>query len=154
LPVVLSVNRDQYKEYSAIFDPVQLIKDNEMLQIKGPLCGVLSVHEQHPTKDLFVLACDMPLMELSILKKLYTYYKNDPGFQAYVFTNDREPEPLCAIYKSEGLSSILQIHQKGNLVKHSMKFMLELLHCFLIPIQDEQKKFFSNLNAHSALNGL
>jgi molybdopterin-guanine dinucleotide biosynthesis protein A len=153
-PVVLSVNKNQYNDYSAIFTTAQLIKDDETLQIRGPLCGVLSVHLQHPAEDLFTLACDMPLMEPRILKELFNYYKNNPGYQAYLFTNDGEAEPLCAIYTADGLSSIIQIHQKGNLVKHSMKFMLELLHSYIIPISDEQKKYFSNFNAHAELNGL
>lgn len=154
LPVVLSVNNIQYNDYSALFNPEQLINDSEILQIKGPLCGVLSVHLQHSTEDLFVLACDMPLMEPAILKDLYDHYKINPGYQAYLFTNNAQAEPLCAIYKSEALSSIVQIQEKGNLVKHSMKFMLELLRCFYIPIPDDQKKFFSNINAHAELNGL
>jgi molybdopterin-guanine dinucleotide biosynthesis protein A len=154
LPVVVSVNKNQYNDYSTIFNATQLIKDNETLQIKGPLCAVLSVNLQHPAEDLFILACDMPLMEAAILKELFNYYKNNPGHQAYLFTNDREAEPLCAIYTSEGFATIRQIHQNGNLTKHSMKFMIGLLHCFFIPIRDEQKKFFSNYNAHAALNGL
>jgi molybdopterin-guanine dinucleotide biosynthesis protein A len=154
IPVVLSVNSSQYDEYASVFNDVQLIKDNTTLQLHGPLCGVLSVHEQNTTEDLFALACDMPLMESFILKKLYDQYKTTPGYQAYLFTNDGEPEPLCAIYTSEGLSMIMQIHQKGKLVRHSMKFMLEFLHCFFIPVPDEQKKCFSNFNAHAALNGL
>jgi len=154
LPVVLSVNQKQYDEYLSVFSTVQLIKDDETLEIHGPLCGVLSVHEKKPSEDLFVLACDMPLMESSILKQLFDTYQNTQNYQAYLFTNNGEPEPLCSVFTGEGLSMIRQIHQKGNLVKHSMKFMLELLHCFFIPIPDEQKKYFSNFNAHAGLNGL
>jgi len=153
-PVVFSVNSNQYHDYSVQFKPSQLIKDDDTLQLKGPLSGVLSVHLQYPTEDLFVLACDMPLMEPSIIKELFNSYKNNSGYQAYLFINDVEAEPLCAIYSRRGLSSIIQIHQKGNLVRHSMKFMIGLLNCFTIPITDEQKKFFSNINAHAALNGL
>ncbi|MBK5273034.1 MAG: molybdenum cofactor guanylyltransferase [Bacteroidia bacterium] len=154
LPIVLSVNNNQYNDYSTLFNPKQLIKDDESLQIKGPLAGVLSVHHQHPSEDLFVFACDMPLMEPVILKELYKYYINNPGYQAYLYINDKEAEPLCAIYRKEGLSSIIEIHQKGNLVKHSMKFMLGLLSVYSIPVEENQKKYFRNINAHAEVNGL
>ncbi len=74
LPVVISVNKNQYADYATIFSPQQLITDNDSLQIKGPLAGLLSVHLQHPAEDLLLLACDMPLMETSLLKELLTIY--------------------------------------------------------------------------------
>jgi len=154
LPIVLSVNSKQYDEYSTVFNAIQLIRDNETLEIHGPLCGILSVHEKNSQEDLFALACDMPLMESIILQKLFENYKSNPGYQAYLFTTDGEPEPLCAIYTSQGLSAIMEIYQKGKLVRHSMKFMLELLHCFFIPASEDEKKFFLNVNAHAELNGL
>ena len=154
LPVVLSVNDKQHEEYSSVFHSTPLIKDDTTLEIHGPLCGVLSVHEKNLEEDLFVLACDMPLMESFILKKLFEHYKNSPGYQAYLFTTAGEPEPLCAIYTSKGVSMIMDIHQKGKLVRHSMKFMLELLHCSFIPASEEEKRYFLNINAHAALNGL
>ena len=40
LPVILSVNNNQYNDYSTVFSHEQLIKDNETLQVRGPLCGV------------------------------------------------------------------------------------------------------------------
>ena len=154
LPIVMSVNEKQYDQYTSVFGSIQLIKDDATLEIHGPLCGVLSVHEENPTEDLFALACDMPLMESSMLNKLFEHYKTNPGYQAYLYTTDGEPEPLCAIYTSEGLSMIIEIHQKGKLVRHSMKFMLELFHCFCISVTEEEKKYFSNFNAHAELNGL
>jgi molybdopterin-guanine dinucleotide biosynthesis protein A len=154
LPVVLSVNAAQYADYAAIFSPDQLVTDNMTLQLKGPLCGVLSVHLQYPGEDLLVLACDMPLMEPVFLKELIQQYQSDPDSNAFVYTGDGEPEPLCAIYKAKGLSHIIQLYQTGRLAKHSMKLMIEHLPVNSIPIDAEQKKYFRNFNAHAELNGL
>ncbi|MEO6733440.1 MAG: molybdenum cofactor guanylyltransferase [Ferruginibacter sp.] len=154
LPVYISVNAVQYNEYLSVFSEQQLIKDNEGLQVKGPLAGVLSAHLQYPDEDLVILACDMPLMDQAILNELLSLYREHPEADAYIFTNDGEPEPLCAIYTAKGLSYILHLLKSKELKKHSMKFMLEHIRIVTIPLTDEQKKYFRNFNAHAELNGL
>ncbi len=154
LQVVISVNRNQYDDYATIFSPQKLITDNELLQIKGPLAGLLSVHLQHPAEDLLLLACDMPLMETDLLKELISIYNQQTTVDAIVYTNDGEPEPLCGIYKSSGLQHILHLYQSKQLSKHSMKFMLEQVNTHFIPLTDDKKKCFRNFNAHAELNGL
>ncbi len=151
---VLSVNKEQYPFYSTLFPVQQLVTDNESLKIRGPLYGLLSVHIQYPDQSLFTLACDMPLMTTEILKELLQHYNQTSGSQAYLFTNDGEPEPLCAIYTPEALQHILHLYHSGQLVKHSMKFMLDHISTFTIPLKNEQKISFKNINAHSELNGL
>ncbi len=154
LPVVLSVNSTQYSEYAAIFPSSQLVKDDESLLLKGPLCGVLSIHLQYPSEDLFVFACDMPLLDPVLLKELYTHYTSESSFDAFVYTNEKEPEPLCGIYKANGLAQILNLYRMGQLARHSMKFMLEHINSSFIALSPDQKTSFRNFNAHSELNGL
>ncbi|CAN5514037.1 molybdenum cofactor guanylyltransferase [soil metagenome] len=154
LPVVLSVNAAQFKHYAEVFDAAQLIIDDAGLDIHGPLAGVLSIHEKYATEDLFVLACDMPLMDISILEQLFESYKKHPATDAFAFSNEGAPEPLCAIYKATGLEHILELYRNGQLTKHSMKFMLEHINTQLTPLTTEQQKYFRNFNAHAELNGL
>jgi molybdenum cofactor guanylyltransferase len=154
LAVVISVNKNQYDDYVTIFSSQQLIIDNDSLQIKGPLAGLLSIHLQYPAEDLLLLACDMPLMETDLLKELVTIYNQDATPDAFVYTTDGEPEPLCGIYKSSGLKQIHQLYQSNQLSKHSMKFMLEHINTHFIPLTDDKKKCFRNFNAHAELNGL
>ncbi|MGZ8509635.1 MAG: molybdenum cofactor guanylyltransferase [Chitinophagaceae bacterium] len=154
IPVKISVNNEQYPGYTAVFPSTDLIPDDTTLSLSGPLLGVLSSHLKFPQENLFILACDMPLMDPSLLRKLYTHYQQEPSFNAYIFTNKGEPEPLCGIYKAKGLSIIRDMLVSGRLNKHSMKFMLEQLDTMAIPATDEQKIFFRNFNAHAELNGL
>lgn len=153
LPVVLSVNALQYETYPAVFPAEQLVKDDDELDIHGPLSGVLSVHKCYPQEDLLVLACDILLMESAVLEQLMTASKAD-NKDAYVFTNQGEPEPLCAIYTAKALAATLQRYHNNELTKHSMKFMLERLAVHFIPLQPDQQKYFRNFNAHAELNGL
>ena len=158
ITVNISVNNNQFPAYSAVFASSKLIADNTSLPLHGPLLGVLSSHLEHPTEDLFILACDMPLMEPSLLKEIHDQYLlrlscNDKT-DAYIYTNDGETEPLCGIYMAKGLSTILAMLRAGQLVRHSMKFMLDHLNVNAVPATDEQKKYFRNFNAHAELNGL
>jgi len=154
IAVKLSVNRQQYNEYAQVFAAEDLVVDAASLQLHGPLLGVLSSHLQYTGEDLFVFACDMPLIEPALLKELYTCYEQNPDHDAFVFMNDHEPEPLCAVYTAKGLSTIFGMLQNGHLTKHSMKFMLDHLSVFTVALKEEQKKQFRNFNAHAELNGL
>lgn len=154
IPVKLSVNTTQLPHYSTVFPPSDLITDTDTLQIHGPLLGILSAHLQFPTDTIFALACDMPLMETSILKELLNTYRQHSEPDAFVFTGNNEPEPLCGIYKPNGLAHTLQLYHSKQLTKHSMKFMLYHINTFMLPIREEQKKAFRNFNAHAELNGL
>jgi molybdenum cofactor guanylyltransferase len=153
LPVFLSVNADQYNSYATVFLAAQLVKDNDSITVKGPLKGLLSVHLQHPGEELFVLACDMPLMEAEVLQQLSAYAQQHPA-EAWVFSNEGMPEPLCGIYTAAGLAKITAMHTAGQLLKHSMKYALEQVHTVLLPISADQQIFFRNFNAHAELNGL
>jgi molybdenum cofactor guanylyltransferase len=153
ISVKISVNQQQQASYSKIFSEGDLVPDNTSLQLKGPLLGVLSSHIQFPSEDLIILACDMPLMEASIIKALYKNYQDHPSSDAYIFTNEGQPEPLCGIYSAKALSGVLTKLRNGTLVKHSMKFILDHLVVHSVPVSEEQKKCFRNFNAHAELNG-
>ena len=93
-------------------------------------------------------------METELLKELVNNYQQQTNADAFVYTNDGEPEPLCGIYKASGLAHILQLYQSKQLPKYSMKYMLEHINTCLIPLTDDKKKSFRNFNAHAELNGL
>ncbi|MGF2410986.1 molybdenum cofactor guanylyltransferase [Ferruginibacter sp.] len=154
IPIRLSVNEMQQSEYEKVFTPELLIVDNPALSIKGPLLGVLSAHLQNPAKDLFLLACDLPLMEPNLLKELFALHKQSKKYDVYIFTNDREPEPLCGIYTSKALKKIIALQQDNKLIRHSMKFILNHLVVCQITLQENQKVYFRNFNAHADVNGL
>ncbi|MEN9686166.1 MAG: hypothetical protein RLZZ28_1952 [Bacteroidota bacterium] len=153
LPVVISVNRDQYPNYCNFFSLDQLVPDSPHLPLKGPLYGLLSVHEQFPAEDLLVIACDMPLLESFIIKELILLRVKQPEAGAYIFSNKGEPEPLCAIYTAKALATVFPLYQKGQVAKQSMKYLLGQINYLSIPITVEQEKYFQNFNSHASLNG-
>jgi len=154
IPAKLSINNDQLPVYTPAFSSADLVVDDPSLPVRGPLLGVLSCHLKYPAEDLFILACDMPLMEVPLLHELYALYQQQSSASAFVFTNDDEPEPLCGIYRASGLTFILELLQSRRLAKHSMKNMLDQLEVMSIALPDDQKKSFRNFNSHAELNGL
>jgi molybdopterin-guanine dinucleotide biosynthesis protein A len=153
IPVVLSVNEQQYPAYAEVFSPEILMTDSRLLTIKGPLLGVLSAHVQYPQEDLLILACDMPLMQTNVIKELLTTASKHPIHDAVLFSNDGGAEPLCAIYRHTALALIWQMAIQDRLQKHSMKYMLDQINPFFIPLSSDNQISFRNFNAHAELNG-
>ena len=154
LPIKLSVNEQQQEAYAKVFKPELLITDDVSLDIKGPLLGVLSAHIENPGKDLFILACDLPLMDSHLLKELFSLYQQSKKYDVYIFTNDKQQEPLCGIYTAKALKKIIALHKQNKLFKHSMKFILSQLVVCEIAAHESQKIYFRNFNAHADINGL
>lgn len=154
IAVKFSVNRQQLMEYGKIFPIEDLITDNDSLSLKGPLLGVLSVNMRYPLDDLFIVACDLPLLQTKLLTTLMEHYQQSNEFEAFIFTNNKELEPLCGIYTAKGLKKIIELKKENKLLKHSMKFILENLLTKTIPINEANKKQFTNFNTNAQLEDL
>ncbi|MGM9476070.1 NTP transferase domain-containing protein [Pedobacter sp. GSP4] len=154
IPVKFSVNHAQRESYGNYFDQEELIVDQAALAVKGPLLGVLSAHLTNPHEDLFLLACDLLLMENRLLEKLFEAYKSTTHFDTYIFTKSGQEEPLCGIYTANGLKKITHISETTGLAKHSMKFILGQLKVCQIAVEDQDYRSFENFNSHAEINGL
>jgi molybdenum cofactor guanylyltransferase len=147
IPVVVSISRRQKGQYERLLPENKLIVDDSTIEFKGPVAAVLTVHLKYPADDLFVFACDLPLMEFSVLDELYRLYGIKNQFQAFVYTNSGEPEPLCGIYTSRGLAMICNMYYTHKLEKQSMKYILEQLLVYNISIPENKKECFRNFNS-------
>jgi molybdopterin-guanine dinucleotide biosynthesis protein A len=145
IPVVLSVNQQQQTIYSNSFDSSLFIVDDTNLAIGGPLHGILSVHDQFPSSDLLVLACDMIAMETAVLQHLYNHSLKT-NKDAIVFMNADRAEPLCGVYKAAGFRKIKALYTQGELKKYSMMYVLELLGADYLDVPGEWVGCFENYN--------
>jgi molybdenum cofactor guanylyltransferase len=152
--VVVSINPAQKNNYRAYFSEEQLTSDHESVQIKGPLLGLISVHLMHPSKDIFLLACDMIKMKKEVLQALLQRYLQDNNKDAWVFINEESLEPLCAIYKADALAGIVQQYRAGQINRFSLKSILEKIQNEPIPIKPMWKTCFSNINDREELDRL
>lgn len=154
IPVKVSVNEQQIEAYQQILAPSVLIPDSPALAIHGPLLGVLSAHLAAPDQDLFVLACDLALMDSKLIVALYDQYLLNSSETVFLYTNEGEPEPLCAIYKAQALAKVVDLYHSNQLTRHSMKFVLGQFESWKQSLQQEEKYYFKNFNTPTSLNDL
>lgn len=144
--LVISVNPEQHA-YQSELGGYTLITDDALLDIYGPLHGLLSVHQQFPEDDIFLLACDMQKMQPEVLQILSEKYSENREFEAWVFVEpDGSPEPLAAIYSAKALASILAKHRQMPLPRHSMKYVLDQLKVYSLSIPEAWTECFANFN--------
>ncbi|MCX2586501.1 molybdenum cofactor guanylyltransferase [Pedobacter sp. MR22-3] len=151
IPVAISVNESQRENYLPFFKEEQFIFDDPSLDIAGPVLALLSVHAKHPLADLLVLACDLPLMETSLLTQLLDAENKLPAKEAFVFGHDGNPEPLCAIYKAGSLAKVMHELKGGRLTRHSMKHVLSLLKVCELIIPEGKTGAFKNFNTYDGV---
>ncbi len=80
----------------------------------GPVAGILSAQDAYPDAAWLVLACDLPLLDESTLRRLVS--ARAPGTDAIAFRSrfDDLPEPLCAIWEPSSHVLLREKHDAGR----------------------------------------
>ncbi len=65
----------------------------------GPLGGILTAMGRFPRRGWLVLACDLPHVDRTVLRKMIAKRDRLKFATAYRSSHDGLPEPLCAIYE-------------------------------------------------------
>lgn len=142
IPVVVSVNSSQQESYGELFAADDLVIDAS--ETRGPLNGILSVHDKYPDADLLLLACDMINMTRATLLELIDAYQLNSGYGFYVYHNGDFFEPLCGIYTSEALRKLTQWVKEEQLINKSLQNILAQGETKILPINDPDS--FVNVN--------
>lgn len=90
----------------------QLIADR--FEDKGPAAGLLSAHLQQPDTAWLVVACDMPLVDATLIADLVNSRDSASDATAWLSDAGKQPEPLCAIYEPATLANFLSEVQGGG----------------------------------------
>jgi molybdopterin-guanine dinucleotide biosynthesis protein A len=64
----------------------------------GPMSGLKAAFDRDPKSAWWVIGCDMPLVDRSVLKTLEAARDMEANATVYLGT-DNMPEPLCSIYE-------------------------------------------------------
>ena len=147
IPYVVSVNPAQVATYSEIFPTDLLVVDREE-SVKGPLTGLLSVHQMHPEKDLLLIACDMVEMESETVKELLYLYSEKRGCDFYGYQSAQFIEPFCSIYAANFLKHISDKAAQGKLKHFSMQKVINHGTQRLLPA--DENRSFKNFNTPAA----
>lgn len=91
----------------------------------GPLSGIHSTLKNY-NKDIFVLACDLPLVSEKLIEKILNHPSKDPVIFS---TSENHVQPLCGIYKKNILPSLEKFLSGEN---HSvLKFLQNIKHTII-----------------------
>lgn len=147
IPVVISINQTQSLSYNHLYSAEKLIIDT--VDVKGPLKGLLSVHQHYPDDDLMLLACDMTDMDVDTLQQLKENYQTNPDFDYYLYECEGFMEPLCAVYPASTLRNLRKAVDSSELIHFSMHKFIRDSNYKTIEIKDKEK--FSNYNTTNYL---
>jgi molybdopterin-guanine dinucleotide biosynthesis protein A len=142
LEVIISINEQQKGPYREIFPDRTLIVDH--ITIKGPLNGLLSVHQRFPGQDLLLMACDLTEMDEFTLGALIGTYQEQPDYEYYVYRHNGFAEPFCAIYTAVALAAVLDQQESGELKKYSLHERFETGNTCYLTVDNQA--VFSNFN--------
>lgn len=107
--VFLSCNAVQT---ASLRDQYDIIQDT--LEGLGPIGGILAALEQNPKVGWLVVACDLPLLTSRTLSHLVTHRQSNKQATAFRTGNDKNPEPLLAIYEPAAYQEIALGVDKGQ----------------------------------------
>lgn len=107
---------------------------------KGPLGGISTALCQVQTEYIFVMACDMPLPDISLIGRMYRKLGQE---QVLVCSHQGRLEPLFAFYHKSCLPVFEKQIKKGELKPRSAYSCLKVGMYYL---SDEETKYIVNLN--------
>ena len=91
--------------------PYSIIKDER--PCLGPLMGITSTLRKAAYQEYFVIACDIPELDLGLIEKLYSYCGE---YDVVVPVNTAgQYEPLYAIYNKRIIPEMDRMLESGNL---------------------------------------
>lgn len=121
------------------FPNFNFINDNKFVQC--PLNGIVTALEHNQNDWIFVIACDLPLVEASIINELYGCITSSTQIVLPKVNNTLQP--LCAFYHMSVLKIFNSAIGKGD---YSLMKLLDQIKVVkvTIPIEDEEQ--FLNIN--------
>ncbi len=148
--VVYSISQSQISTYSKHIAQQMLITDDDNLLVKGPLKGLLSVHQAYPAHHLLLLSCDMLHIDVAVLQQLVQHCVENPTAHFWAFTTGSFAQPFCAIYSAFGLQQ--QLQQQSSITNFSLQSLLKQGTTAFIATTNEQVFFsYNTLDSNTLL---
>lgn len=144
----------QYRRLSTLFEQVYISSKEDKFDFEAPLIfdkekssspllATASIFETIKD-DFFLIAVDMPLLDIESIKKLLKLYREQPESAVYLFESAEGLEPTAAIYRQRCYKTLLEQLRAG---RHSMRECIakEPYHA----LQIESENAFLNTNYKS-----
>ena len=111
----------------------------DTFNIQSPINGLYSALQETDSEWNFILSCDLPLMSIKVINKIWTFEKHSTD--SIVPMVHKQPQPISAFYNKEIKSKITHQIKSGKL---SMQSMLRSINTNYVNM-DEYEKDFSNM---------
>lgn len=129
--LAISCRSSQRDKRSSRFD-AELIPDADGMA--GPMAGMIAGLKYASGRAVLTIACDMPLLDASVLLKLISLRNPDTLATCFI-AQDGKPEPMCALYEARCLPALEDWVRKGNF---SLRRFLEVSDVELITVDEPQ----------------
>ncbi len=125
----------------------------DIFQDAGPLAGIHAALKQVTSEQIFVVGCDMPLVQESLIQRLCSHEKK---WDAVVPQLNKGLEPLCALYNKNCLPVIEENLQKGHRKLHALFDQIHTLKVSEDALReiDPQLVSFENINRITDLEAI
>jgi molybdopterin-guanine dinucleotide biosynthesis protein A len=138
--VIISTNTPEKYSYLGI----PMIGD--IVKSQGPMIGIFSALSLPEVSSIFVIACDMPYINVKLLKYIFKKYANP--YDAVVPMYNKEPQPLLSIYSE---SVLMRMRESIKQEKTSMRGFLQEIKVLYISEEevksiDPEGRSFVNIN--------
>lgn len=110
----------------------------------GPCAGIISAHRAHPLEDLFVLACDLPLLRRNHMKALAISHSNPNEVTLY-----SPKEPLCGVWGVNVLKDLAR--SRAVEFNHSLVRYLQHQNLNIVAAPEKSANFLANINSPKCL---
>lgn len=108
--VFISCRKDQQDFF--IHQQCNVITD--IIEDAGPLGAVFSVLSAYPDDAWLIVACDVPLLDKSVLKQLISSRNSNALATAFISPHDGLPEPLIAIWENKSIDAVSEMVHLGK----------------------------------------
>ena len=128
---------DRLKQYVRYHKELNLNIIPESMEI-GPLGGIYEGMKHATSEYVFVVGCDMPLLNVGIIKFLYDSVAGTKRDGAVPVHDDGCIEPLCSVYRRKKVLEVLDHNLNGNGSGRGLKIarMIEGMDMIYVPVND------------------
>jgi molybdopterin-guanine dinucleotide biosynthesis protein A len=102
--ILITDNRRKFAPFADELRPFALMED--LRPGVGPVGAILTALTHLPRRPVFVLACDMPVIDWAVAEKLKELMETTAGAQAALPRLGGRPEPLHAFYGPNAASAV------------------------------------------------
>lgn len=126
-----------------IEDGYAFLKDDAAYSHMGPMAALLTVFKQYPKKNMLLVGCDYPFLNVTDLQQFSSYCTGEKN--AVAFYNEQEDlyEPLLAWYPYQLFDKLKKMHEADQ---YSLQHFLKDVHA--IKFYPQNKNSITSVDIH------